>query len=121
MSVETVNLRWNGSSQRLEEEGAFGVRSSKRFAQLSHVPLGWLENASRLPGKALAVGLAIWALAIAVKTKTVMVTPVSVEGFGVDAAGKSRALAALAKAGLITLQSRKGRFPLVTLVVADEV
>jgi len=84
MSLETINLRWNASSQRLEEEGFFGVRSSERFLQRSRVPLDWLEKAACLPGKALAVGLAIWALAIAVKTKTVMVTPICVKGFGVD-------------------------------------
>lgn len=120
MSIETINLRWNGSSQRLEEEGAFGVRSTERFLQISRVPIDWLEKAACLPGKALAVGLAIWALAIAVKAKTVTVTPVSVKGFGVDAAAKSRALAALAKAGLLTIESRKGRFPIATLVTSDE-
>lgn len=118
MSLETVNLRWNASSQRLEEETS-GVRSTERFLQLSQAPLGWLEKAAQLPGKALAVGLAIWALAIAVKAKTVMVTPTSVKGFGVDSAAKSRALAALAKAGLISMESRKGRFPTVTVVVSD--
>lgn len=121
MSVETVNLYWNASAQRLDEIPATGVRSTDRFLQLSQVPLDWLQMASRLPGKALEVGLAIWALAIAVKTKTVMVTPTSVQGFGVDAGAKSRALSALAKAGLLTVESRKGRFPIVTLVGSDEV
>lgn len=120
MSLETVNLRWNVLSQRLEEETAC-VRSTERFLQLSQAPLDWLEKAAHLPGKALAVSLAIWALAIAVKQKTVMVTPISVKGFGVDAAAKSRALSALVKAGLLTVERRKGRFPIVTLVVSDEI
>ena len=119
MSLETVNLRWNTSSQRLEEETSC-VRSTERFLQLSQAPLDWFEKAARLPGKALAVGLAIWALAIAMKTKTIMVAPSSVKEFGVDAAAKSRALSALAKADLISMESRKGRFPIVTLVVSDE-
>lgn len=118
--MEIVNLHWNASSQRLEEETS-RVRSTERFLQLSQAPLDWLEKAAQLPGKALAVGLAIWALAIAVKTKTIMVTPASVQGFGVDAAGKSRALAALAKAGLISMESRRGRFPIVTLLVSNEI
>lgn len=120
MSIEIVNLRWNVSAQRLDEEPSVRARSTDRFLQLSQAPLDWLEKAAQLPGKALAVGLAIWALALAVKAKTVMVAPASVEGFGVDAAAKSRALAALAKAGLISMESRKGRFPAVTLVVSDE-
>lgn len=121
MSMEVVNLHWNVSAQRLDETPTTFARSTDRFLQLSQVPLDWLHAAAQLPGKTLAVGLAIWALAIAVKKKTVMATPDSVKDFGVDAATKSRALAALAKAGLITVESRKGRFPIVTLVIAHEI
>lgn len=119
MSVEVVNLHWNASAQRLDEIPATGVRSTEKFLQFSQAPLDWLQMAARLPGKTLAVSLAIWALAIAVKSKTVMVTPASVQGFGVDAPAKSRALAALARAGLVAVESRKGRFPVVTLLVSE--
>lgn len=119
MSVEIVTLHWNALAQRLDDHSISGVRSTERFLQLSQAPLDWLQRAAQLPGKALAVGLAIWALAIAVKTKTVMVTPAIVQGFGVDAAAKSRALSALAKAELITLESRKGKFPIATLLVCN--
>lgn len=118
MSVEVVNLNWNVSTQCLDEAPTTFARSTERFLQLGHVPVDWLQAAAKLPGKALAVGLSIWMLAIAVKNDTVMVTPLSVKAFGVDAAAKSRAVRALARAGLITVESRKGRFPVVTLVVS---
>lgn len=120
MNVEIVELSWNAAKGCFEEAPVKYTKTTDRFIQLGQVPLDWLEEASQLPGKALAVGLVIWALAIAVKNKTVMVAPSSVRGFAVDAAAKSRALSALAKAGLISLDRRKGKFPLVTLGASDE-
>lgn len=115
--VKEIKMVWNAADQRFDPPG---TGPSRRFLRLEHVPLDWLERASLLPGKALALGLSIWALAIAVKSKTVMVTPSNVERFGIDAAAKSRALTVLAKAGLILVDRRKGRFPIVTLVVSNE-
>jgi len=118
MTIPTVKLVWNDVEQRHEESGTH--HSGARFLQLGRIPTTWLEKAANLPGKALAVGISIWSLAIAVKTTTVMVTPDNVKGFGVDASAKARAITALRDAGLITVERRKGRFPIVTLVGANE-
>lgn len=118
MTIQSVELVWNAAERRFDEPGGLSERG--RFLQLSHVPIKWLARASRLPGKALAVGLSIWSLALAVKKTTVMVTPSNVEPFGIDTSAKSRALTALANAGLISVDRRRGRFPIVTLMSVDQ-
>lgn len=117
VTIPTVKLIWNEAEKRFDEPD--GHSPGGRFVQLGRVPQAWLETASILPGKALAVGISIWGLAFAVKKATVMVTPDNVKSFGVNASAKSRALTALADAGLIMVERRRGRFPIVTLVGAD--
>ncbi len=113
MSIPTETLVWSALEKRFDDPHR--RVSDDHFLLLGRVPLSWLAKASRLPGKALAVGLSIWSLALAVKSMTVMVTSQHLEPFGIDAPAKSRALTALSKAGLISVERRRGRFPLVTL------
>jgi hypothetical protein len=115
VTIPTVKLIWNEAQKRFDDpDDRIG---GERFVQLGRVPQRWLEEASALPGKALEVGISIWGLALAVKKTTVMVTPDNVKGFGVDASAKTRALTALADAGLIQVKRRRGRFPIATLIV----
>jgi hypothetical protein len=80
------------------------------------VPLAWLEAAARLPGRALQVGLALWYLVGVTKSATVSLSSVRLAAFGVDRSAKRRALAALAGAGLVTLDQAPGRNPAVTVI-----
>lgn len=80
------------------------------------VDWAWIAEAARLPGKALEVGLCIWRLVGVMKSGTILLSTVEVEALGVDRYAKSRALKALQRAGLITFESRRGRFPRVTLI-----
>src|SRR5579859_7437185 len=77
--------------------------SDRRFLR-GPVPWGWLVRAARLPGKSLVVGLCLWRLSGAKRNETVMLANAELKPFGIDRAAKSRALAALEKAGLITVQ-----------------
>jgi hypothetical protein len=79
------------------------------------VPWGWVIAAASLPGQALIVGLCLWRLAGAMGSRTVMLSNAELEPFGIDRAMKCRALAALERAGLITVAREAGRFPKVTL------
>jgi hypothetical protein len=79
------------------------------------VPWNWIVQASELPGKALIVGLCLWRLRGAVGNDTVMLGNVELEPLGIDRAAKSRALAALERAGLVTIERNLGRLPMVTL------
>ena len=75
------------------------------------LPWPWIAVASKLPGKALLVGLCIWRVAGATKSRTVVLGNADLEPLGIDRAAKSRALAALKGAGLISVTSEPGRFP----------
>ena len=80
------------------------------------VPLRWLQTAATLPGKASAVGVALWYLAGLGRTSTVSVPNKLLTQFGVDRFAKRRALDALAGAGLIDATHHRGRSPVVRLL-----
>jgi hypothetical protein len=77
------------------------------------IPLRWVELASALPGKALAVGLRIWYVAGCKSTRTV---PLNLSRQGLTRNAANRALLVLQHAGLVSVVSRRGRPPLVTLL-----
>ena len=76
------------------------------------IPWRWLELAGALPGKALAVGLAVWREAGCLNDRTV---PLNLSAQPMPRRTAQRALQALAAAGLVSVESRDGRPPLVTL------
>jgi hypothetical protein len=80
------------------------------------VPWWWIIHAAELPGKALVVGLCLWRLRGATKKKTIPLSNTELKPFRVDRAAKSRALVTLERAGLISVQRHRGRWPLVTLI-----
>jgi hypothetical protein len=85
------------------------------------VPLGWLSRAGKLPGKALHLGVALWFAAIRTKGKNpaVVLTDTLAERFGLRArTTRIRALVALKRAGLVTVENRIGKAPIVTIVPA---
>jgi hypothetical protein len=80
------------------------------------VPLWWLEKASKLGGKCLAVGVALWFLAGLKRTSTIKLTQRVRSRFGVGRGASRRCLYKLEKAGLIRAQRHQGRCPVVTLL-----
>jgi len=84
------------------------------------IPLAWLGPAARLPGKALAVGLAIWYQRGLRKSETVMLTGPILNQFGVDRHAKYRALTALENAGLVRVDRRMGKNPTVEILKTTE-
>jgi hypothetical protein len=91
--------------------------SAGRFLK-GPVPWPWIVAAAALPGSALIVGLSLWRLAGALKSRTITLGNADLKPFGVDRAAKSRALASLEGAGLIKVAREPGRFPSVTLLVS---
>lgn len=76
------------------------------------IPWRWLERAFELPGQALLVGLVIWREAGCLNERT---APLNLSNLPVPRRTAQRALQALAGAGLVTIEHRDGRPPLVTL------
>ena len=103
-----------GEVSALEQIAGALPGSTGRFLK-GPVPWPWIVAAAALPGSALVVGLSLWRLSGALKSKTVTLGNADLKPFGVDRAAKSRALVALERAGLIKVTRERSRFPLVTL------
>jgi hypothetical protein len=86
------------------------------------IPLGWLSRAASLPGRALHLGAALWFAAVRSKGKnpSVVLTDALADRFGLKArTTRSRALAVLERAGLVAVENRVGRSPVVTILPGD--
>jgi hypothetical protein len=86
------------------------------------IPLGWLSRAARLPGKALHLGTSLWFAAVRsnAKNPSVVLTGSLARRFGLEARTTwVRALTALENAGLVAVEDRTGRSPVVTILPAE--
>ena len=80
------------------------------------IPIDWLAAAARLPGRSLHVGVALWVAYGVVNSRVVPLPNVSGLRFGLDRNAKYRGLAWLEQAGLVTVQRKLGRAPMVTIL-----
>lgn len=94
-------------------------KSGDRFLK-GPIPLSWLEAAARLPGKSLHAGVAIWYAAGLTRSASVPLSNVAGVSFGLDRNAKYRALDWLEGAGLVTVERKLGRAPVVTILNAPE-
>ena len=90
-------------------------RAGEKFLK-GPIPLDWLSTAARLPGKSLHVAIAIWFTASLAKSATVPLSNIAGLPFGLDRNAKYRAMAWLEKTGLICVERRLGRSPVVTVL-----
>jgi hypothetical protein len=82
------------------------------------IPLAWLSLAASLPGKALAVALAVWFEAGCAKSRTVILGHAAASRFSVGLRATARGLRSLEAAGLVLVERRAGRSPRVTITEA---
>jgi hypothetical protein len=80
------------------------------------VPLAWLEAAARLPGRSLHAGLALWYAAGLTRSAVVPLSNISGVRFGLDRNAKYRALEWLEGAGLVKVERKLGRAPVVKIL-----
>jgi DNA-binding transcriptional ArsR family regulator len=83
------------------------------------IDVSWVCQASRLGVKALLVGLALWHLKGLRRDNSFLVSNLMLQEWGIQPDAKTRALRALEKAGLITIDRRGKRSPRVTLIVGN--
>ena len=82
------------------------------------IPLSWLSQAAKLPGKApLAIALALWFESGRKKDREVKLTTPIAERFIGDRRLKSRGLKGLQSAGLIEVTQPKTKNPTVRILV----
>lgn len=99
------------STDRLPRHNA-----GRRFLK-GPIPIDWLSQAAKLRGRSFHVGLAAWYLAGLTKSRRVKLTSQALKMFGVGRRqtcylGMDR----LAAAGLITVNRKSGRAPVVTIM-----
>ena len=104
---------------KTEPNSKNSVRSSQRTKRgfvKGPIPLDWMATAARLPGKALHVGVILWYLSGLKRTKErIPLSNIRVQRFGLRKDSKRRALEQLRRAGLISVDVRSGRSPVVTI------
>ena len=101
---------------------AFNPRSGKhgestRATRFIRGPISfeWMQKANDLPGKAGAVGLALWFLKGVKRSSTFAVTAEAEALAKCSRQAFARGLAALAVAGLISVQPKQGGRPTITI------
>lgn len=80
------------------------------------IPGTWLKRAGKLPGKAVLVSLAVWYQVGVDRVQTVKLCRFTRDRFGITRYSLHRGLAALEKAGLVTVVRAKGSCPVVTIL-----
>ena len=84
------------------------------------IPWRWLEQAARLPGKALSVSLVLWREAGRRRRRTIPISLASV-GLGLSKWAARRALRQLDGAGLVSVRHLPGKSLQVTINDATQV
>ena len=80
------------------------------------IPLPWIQQAFRLPGKSLHVGIVLWYLAGVSKSLTVKLTRSWLRRFGLHPETGRRGLHALERAKLVHVERSGKKSPWVTLL-----
>jgi hypothetical protein len=80
------------------------------------IPWRWIITAARLPGKSLHIGIGLWFLAGVTRSRTVKLSNMLLKLLGVTRFSKARGLLELERAGLIRIDRRQGKNPLVTIL-----
>jgi hypothetical protein len=115
--IRTQHLVWQneiGQSVQLNEVAEQSKPHGRHLK--GPIPWDWVVRASMLPDKALVVGLCLWRISGATKSKSVVLANRELEPFGIGRSTKTRALAALEGAGLIRTESHPGRWSYITLL-----
>jgi DNA-binding transcriptional ArsR family regulator len=118
---------WDPSCLRLDEAGVAGLKPracrGRRASPIRDkfiagpVDVSWVCQASQLGVKALLVGLVLWHVKGLRRNHSFIFSNLMVGEWGISPDAKSRALRALEKVGLITIERRGKRSPRVTLVM----
>jgi hypothetical protein len=109
-SVPTTRFVYNQHSKGYTQH-----RSTDRFIK-GPLPLDWIIQANSLPGKAGAVGFALWFLAGVKNIDCFKVTGEAVEIAACTRQAFARGLKALESAGLILVAQKPGAYPQVTIL-----
>ena len=77
----------------------------------------WLVVAANLPGKALHIGIALWFWSGIKKSGTFVFSCNTIRDLGISRQTCYAQLKAMEKAGLLSIEARKGKKPQITLLL----
>jgi hypothetical protein len=113
IDLDRIRLRSNGTA--VLKQRPVRPRQGEHFLK-GPVPLPWLEHAAKLPGKSLHVGIAVWYVAGLTRSRRVTLSNIAGHRFGLDRNAKYRALEWLEGAGLVAVERKLGRAPIITIL-----
>jgi DNA-binding transcriptional ArsR family regulator len=116
--IELDRLRFSRATVQTGKVKPPRHQSGERFLK-GPIPLLWLEEAARLPGKSLHAGIALWYAAGLTKSASVPLSNIAGLHFGLDRNAKYRALKWLEGAGLVRVERKLGRAPIVTILAHE--
>jgi len=109
--------------RRLAFNAQTGTHNSVAQAKIRFIkgplPLDWISTANALPGKAGAVGLALWFLVGLTASRTVKLTGEILRIASCERKALYAALATLEAARLISVERRRGARPIVTIIGSE--
>ena len=117
-SIDPDRLRCSSKPRQAVVQWLSRPRKGEHFLK-GPVPLPWLETAARLPGRSLHAGVALWYVAGLTRSPTIPLSNIAGGKFGLDRNAKYRALAWLECAGLVRVDRKLGRAPVVTIVLPE--
>ena len=118
MGFDDLNRFRLAGSRKSKPAEAFGPprhKQGQRFLK-GPIPWAWLRGAARFPGKALHVAIALWFTAGLTRRRVIQLSPSTLRMLGVERNAARRGLLALEKAGLVHVERRSCRSPIVTLL-----
>ena len=111
--IPVIKLRYNPKTGLLEP-----VVATEPFLK-GPIPMWWIEKAAHLPGKTLAVGLAIWWLRGMAQDKPFKLTQKALDTLAVSPDAAYDGLSRLEKAGLIKVTRAPGQRPTIDVLLAS--
>jgi len=110
LNIPVKRLRPNLESGQIEE-----VPQSVPFLK-GPIPLWWLTRAAKLPGKATALGIALWWIHGMSKNDSFKLTRKALEAMNVSRDAATDGLRRLEADGLVSVQRAKGKRPVVQII-----
>lgn len=121
--VQLEKLSATGVSEVEVETAALRVAKARQLGRFlkGPIPLQDIAAASRLPGRALAVFLAIHHRVALTRNPEVTLPKRLLAELGVTKDAKARALHALEAAGIVRVERQRGRAPKIRLATAHQI
>ncbi len=116
LDIEKLSISKNNSFDNLAKDTKPPRHTAGEKFLKGPIPWNWICKASKLPGKALAVALAIYHLAFILNSRTVKLQKKITDEMGIKRITKYRAITALQNAGLISAIIHRGRLPVITIL-----